>query len=367
MNTRFQLIGCAAACLILAQGAALSQTDDLWQPRSGHQMAAFNNLLVVVGGFDAYDASVFFNDVWTSDDGAAWAKNAAPPPVFLPRQLHGTVVFKNYLWVLGGQSDAYYNDVWRSSSGAAWEEITSAADWSPRRGMACVVHNNKLFVIGGETQDGELLSEVWTSDDGRIWELAATAPWQPRWQHAVASFQGKLWMIGGSSNYKVHDNAWQSEDGVEWTQSAEPTPFALKGHRIDVFNNALCVTGGCTDQDKASNKVWTSLNGQAWTEATEPAPWEPRYRHATAVYDKRLWVAGGLAQTDDAAAPERNDVWYTDDGKTWKQASDGPISCARCSGGCSGNDVKHWRRFLGDWFLLGLSAIILLLSPRFKR
>jgi hypothetical protein len=80
----------------------------------------------------------------------------------------------------------YFNDVWRSKDGAEWELVTASAGWSPRPGHQCVVLLNQIVCFGGY---GEIPgvppvpanpTDIWTSRDGRQWtELMppASPPW----------------------------------------------------------------------------------------------------------------------------------------------------------------------------------------------
>jgi hypothetical protein len=64
------------------------------------------------------------------------------------------VVFDGKMWVLGGDRifegpSIAYNDVWCSSDGVNWTESDNNADWSARGGHASVVHDGKMWVLGG--------------------------------------------------------------------------------------------------------------------------------------------------------------------------------------------------------------------------
>ncbi|MBT9190589.1 Kelch repeat-containing protein, partial [Zobellia russellii] len=62
------------------------------------------------------------------------------------------------------------------------------------------------------------------------------------------------------------------------------------------------------------NDVWYSNDGLTWTEATSAPPFSGRSGHTTAVFDNKLWVIGGYDGT------YKNDVWYSNDGLTWTEA-----------------------------------------------
>ena len=204
------LFWATAAIVLVVCGSPAWADEIIWSPRSGHGMASFNDMLVVVGGF-SFETGFFLNDVWTSDNGLDWTRTAPTSPHFTPRQQHGVVVFQDQLWVLGGQSGAdLLHDVWRSSDGESWTQVVEAASWAPRRGMACIAHGDYLYLTGGETEEREYLNDVWRTSDGEHWEIVVgAAAWSPRGMHALASFKDVLWLLGGASDYELHRDVWR--------------------------------------------------------------------------------------------------------------------------------------------------------------
>ena len=49
----------------------------------------------------------------------------------------------------GDDVTSYYNDVWSSTDGASWDLVTGNAAWSGRNYHSNVVHDNKIYVLGG--------------------------------------------------------------------------------------------------------------------------------------------------------------------------------------------------------------------------
>ena len=65
------------------------------------------------------------------------------------------------------------------------------------------------------------------------------------------------------------------------------------------------------------NDVWYSENGTDWVEATDDAPFYVRYKHTSFVYKNKIWVMGGAME----ANTHRNDVWYSSNGTSWTEAT----------------------------------------------
>ncbi len=345
------------AAVLLFPCAAFSQDDEtvLWQARSGHRMAAFQDALYITGGLYAFQKNFFFNDTWVSGDGASWSNVTTEQPYTPSRQLHSFLVFQEQLWIMGGQSNAYLNDVWRSADGVSWEMVLAAAPWSPRRGMAAVVHNNRLFMLGGEDSAREYNSDVWVSDDGVAWELLTSNPgWQPRWELAAVSLNNAMFVLGGAAEYGKFNDVWRSSDGVSWMKVGN-LPAGIRGHCAEVFKNKIFVFGGVNEKDKLLNEVWMSEDGITWEIAEEFALWPARTRHASAVHKNRLWLAGGTGEEGDLS-----DVWRSRDGVDWQVPTESGI----CGCTCQKAATKSLPYFLGDLLLFGVSLLVLL---RLKR
>ena len=354
---RIQSATITILAFVLSLCATALQADETvsWQERSGHRMAAFQDALFITGGLYAFEKNFFFNDVWTSSNGATWSRIETESPYTPSRQLHACMVFQDNIWVMGGQSSEYLNDVWRSANGQDWEAVATSAPWTPRRGMAAVVHNNRMFIMGGENSAREYNNDVWASEDGATWELLTGNPgWRPRWEHAAVSFNNAIYVLGGAAEYGKHNDVWRSSDGITWTQIGT-LPVAVRGHCVEVFKDNIIMFGGVDADDKLLNEVWSSPDGVTWTIAEDYALWSGRERHASAVFNKRLWLAGGTTEDGDS-----NDVWFSRDGIEW-QATTESTGCG-CS--CDSADAKSWRSFLGDVLLLGVSLLVLL---RYKR
>jgi len=75
------------------------------------------------------------HDVWSSDDGVHW-RQAAVAPAFGERFAHGSVVFDDRLWVVGGRHTHHeyagpQNDVWYSYTSAVG--LHASPDANPNR------------------------------------------------------------------------------------------------------------------------------------------------------------------------------------------------------------------------------------------
>ena len=99
-----------------------------------------------------------------------------------PREFPGAVALADKMYVMGGKgivadggATVYFADVWSSRNGANWILETAEA-WPARTAHGVLAHGGKIYVMGGEDEDGNLLGDVWSSADGKTWALAQGSP-----------------------------------------------------------------------------------------------------------------------------------------------------------------------------------------------
>jgi PKD repeat protein len=272
-----------------------------------HSTVVYDDSLWVIGG--ETPQTVFFNDVWRSDDGVTWMQ-VTPNANFGKRAGHRSIVFDNKMWVIGGRDDATrlaLNDVWYSSDGVTWTRATSSASFPPRWDFGTTVFDGKMWIVGG-TQDGTPLNDVWYSSDGVTWTQATASPgFAARMEPSLESFNGKLWMTGGYSWGPHYNDVWSSSDGITWTQVTASAAFPKRRYQnTEVLDGKLWVIGGYSGSSTLRD-VWYTSDGVTWTEATPSAEFPGRYGFTTAAFRNRLWVIGGTTG---------NDVWYSEGAET---------------------------------------------------
>ena len=157
------------------------------------------------------------------------------------------------------------------------------------------------------------------------WDQATdNAGWSPRIAAGLVEFQDKMWILGGTENYyfgdlkSVKNDVWSSDNGKTWKQATDNAGWAPRAyHGALAFDGKLWVFGGgnYVPEYQEHNDVWSSEDGVHWTQATDSAPWDPRLWFSAAVYRGHMWVLGGWQK----AADNFGDVWYSKDGKNWTE------------------------------------------------
>ena len=276
-----------------------------------------------------------------------WVK-VALPAAFAPRDGAGALVHRNRMWLIGGwnpRDRAHFpricnNEVWSSQDGADWtlvkpntfldRSFDAELDWEGRHTAGYVVYDDKMWIVGGDANQGHYMFDVWNSTDGEKWTYVnkrKPVPWGPRVLHYTLVFKGQIWVMGGQTIPQIgsekevfYRDIWTTTDGVNWTQVVPKEPFwpqrGMIGGNV-VFKDRMWVLGGGTydtpktPKRKFFNDVWSSADGVSWQLHLKSAPWAPRQYHEVAVFDDRMWVLEGYAKGN------RNDVWHSSDGVNW--------------------------------------------------
>jgi hypothetical protein len=244
----------------------------IWEGRHCGGYVVFHDKLWVVGGDPLLKH--YQNDVWSSADGVTWEQATAKAP-WGQRNLHVTMVYDGKIWVMGGQMvpqfvpdvpEAFYNDVWSSTDGANWNQVTAHAPWSPR-GMiqGSVEFSGRMWLLGGGTYDTPahptrlFYNEVWSTADGAEWRKDADAPWAPRQYHSVAVFDNKMWVMAGYNDNTPERNrndVWYSSDGVNWSELPNtPWPTRHAG-TVFVHDGHLWMVAGSHPGSTPIHDVW---------------------------------------------------------------------------------------------------------------
>lgn len=271
-----------------------------------------------------------------------WEKITENAP-FAPRDGAGALILNDRMWLLGGWNPCdkkhfpkiCNSEIWSSGDGAQWK-LETIAPWEERHCGGYVIHQDKMWIVGGDGIQGHHQYDVWNSINGIHWnKVCDRAAWAPRIAHYTAAFAGKIWVLGGQTIPKwgpidevFYSDVWNSEDGLHWTKVADNLPWGPRGMIGGqvVFNDRIWLLGGGTYETPKRpdrvvyNDVWSTSDGMDWKCHTESAPWEPREYHEVAVFDNQMWVLEGW----NPESLNRNDVWHSPDGVHWTELPDTP-------------------------------------------
>lgn len=201
---------------------------------------------------------------------------------------------------------------------------------SPRLTTACIVFNDKIWTIGGKTNSNKsYINDIYSSINGVDWILENANPeFEDRIGNSCVVFNGKLWNIGGKSNNDsmTFNDVCVSSDGVNWMKVVSNAPFKSRwGHSSIVYDNKIWVIGGMNLQygylDTLLNDVWYSEDGLNWNQATDKASFSARIGHSTVVFNDSLYLLCG-GGNPSGGYETFSDVWSSKNGKDWNLVSE---------------------------------------------
>ena len=153
------------------------------------------------------------------------------------------------------------------------------------------------------------------------------------------------------------------------SDSLTPPQRATAVATVQIARNGIFVLGGNESQsstNKLTNDVWWSVDGKSWRENTSNAGWTARELHQVVAYRGRMYLMGGFEPGP------RDDVWSSLDGKNWSLVPGSADWTARGNhqavvhngrmyvlGGNDGslkNDVWSWAEGEENWLLVTVTA-----------
>lgn len=314
---------------------------DDWRVRDGNTLTWLpaRGRFVMVGGWngepapegfstvgpDVYPPENTSGEVWSSADGVSWTLDLPHGhPQFERRHAHNTVLWRDRLWMIGGDShQGHYNhDVVSSADGLTWQvELgpgTTPPPWSERALQVSGAYAGKLWTVGGQDLIGEVdqqvhHNDVWSTEDGVHWQqVVADAPASAtRWAgcgalDGLVEFQGRMWLVGcaryreSAEGHVMSNEVWSTTDGATWTRHADPPWQGKIWPNVVVWRDELWILFGFTQGDPQhglpvgnANEVWHSRDGETWEALPFDAPVPGSHAQGVAVRDDLLLYAGG--------------------------------------------------------------------------
>lgn len=332
-----QLSAATAHC----QTKAAGEPEYVWEqvtakaafaPRDGAGALSFEGQMWLIGGWNpraserAFFPLICNNEVWSSRHGKEWRlvrANSFKDKAFDAsadwegRHTAGYAVFRDHMWIIGGDANQghYQNDVWKSKDGRDWQLVHDAVPWGPRALHYTVVHDDRIWVIGGQTMPAfakakeQFYRDLWTTPDGREWKKLE--PQEPCWSArgmigGAAVFKKRIWILGGGTydtprtpSRKYHNDVWSSADGVFWKRHTAAAPWKPRQyHEVAVWDDRLWVLEGYYREGGNRKDVWYSADGASWRELPD-TPWKPRHAASVFVHDDALWMVAGNNMESD--------------------------------------------------------------------
>jgi hypothetical protein len=188
-----------------------------WGPRALHYTVAHDGHIWVIGGQTmpafAGGEERFYRDAWRSADGVEWEQIDIAQPAWTPRgMIGGAAVFADRIWLLGGgtydtpttPTRLFFNEVWSTADGATWRQDLASAPWEPRQYHDVAVFDGRMWVLEGYYKGNR--NDVWHSADGVIWTEIPHTPWKPRHASSLFVYDDALWVVAGNN---MESDVWK--------------------------------------------------------------------------------------------------------------------------------------------------------------
>lgn len=250
--------------------------------------------LYVVGGLSGLGRA---QDEVASYDPTA-GRWSAEPRLPAPRHHLAAAGLDEALYVSGGTADrgrpwTPESDLWRLDSGSdAWERLAPMPE--PRWGHRMVVHDGRLYVVGGQGPTSRVL--IYTPGDG--WRTGAEMPVQRDHLSAVVA-DGRIWTIGGRAPGSLVRVDLYDPEADRWEPGPdlpEPTSGAAEG----VLDGVILIFGGEEPglfRGEVFDRHWILDTGRP-APGWRPAPPPPAAVHGAdgTVFQGTLVIAGGATR-----------------------------------------------------------------------
>ncbi len=180
---------------------------DLPEPRSGGGLALVGRRLHYIGGGKAGRNEDGDNNwVLTLDDIASGWSNVAPMPA--PRMHHATIVHQGKIYAIGGQFSHFGPrarggqevrvDIYDPEKDA-WSRGPDLPKTHCQSEASTLISNGRIIVVGGQIRVGKMEfagSDIWALESDE-WKTVGQIP-KPRIAAAAGIIAGKLYVAGGS-------------------------------------------------------------------------------------------------------------------------------------------------------------------------
>jgi N-acetylneuraminic acid mutarotase len=285
--------------------------------RVSHAVAIYNNRVYLTGGTDAtnsylgdvqYASAAYGPSDSTVGAAAVWQ---AATPTNLAIYGHASVVYNNYIYMIGGFGGGAYRNEIRyapiNADGTIGTWTTAANSMSlVRFNAAAAVYGGYLYVSGGQQAAGVFANSVEYAKinaDGSIgtWTTSGNTFTTARYGHVTVAYNGKLYVVGGgdSANVALGDVKYATINTTDgsigtWTDAAATT--AERDTDGFVYGGRLYILGGVNGTTYSNTVRYATINSDgtlgSWTTSANAFA-TARSRHATAAVNGYVYLSGG--------------------------------------------------------------------------
>jgi len=285
--------------------------------------AAYNGYLYLVGGHNdavsGYLNGILYCAISESDGSIGNCKNTST--FTTARDQLSTVIYKGYIYVIGGYTGSVYQNDIQSCPINAYGTVgacTSKTTFTNgRAGHTTAIYNDNLYIIGGwngSTYYDDVVTCTLASG-GAVSGCASQASsfTTARFGHASVFYNGSIYIVGGksSSSYLNDIQALQvaPRHGGAGSGSTGSFTTVRDSHASVAYNGYLYIIGGWNDPTVYGDIQYCALGSNGTIGACSSAGVSlatARYNHTAVANNGYLYVVDGL----DSAGTNLNNVEY---------------------------------------------------------
>ncbi len=219
---------------------------DLPLPVFTNSLLADESTLFSLGGWAPYADSVFKADLNAKGKLGSWTQLDGLP---VPRDFAGAVRKGKHIWLVGGDESAMQpkTEVFMTTvTGKGLGEWKSSTPLpSPGRfGHGIVVHDNRMFVLGGANTTGPTKTVFFAdiNPEGELgsWTETTELP-EARWFIGVETLNDRLYVIAGGGAEGATKTVWSApftKEGLGKFTAREALPGGLQDNRAVILTVA---------------------------------------------------------------------------------------------------------------------------------
>jgi len=174
-------------------------------------------------------------------------------PMPFQRSRFASVLYNNEFYLIGGESESGITNrvdilnpttqTWRSGA----KKLTSV------KNVSGVVIKDKIYIPGGETQDGKFTDKLEVYDlIANAWVEKARLP-IPISAYSITVYEGNLYIFGGRNQSGLLDSVFLYNPGIDLWQVLPPMDLSLENSTAVEFHGSIFVIGGSTQHEFTRN------------------------------------------------------------------------------------------------------------------
>lgn len=216
-----------------------------------------------------------------------------------PRSSFAYTTYNNHIFAIAGTKD-------KTISGFSEQYEPDVDSWSrisqkpiPVKDVSAVVLGGQIYVPGGETADGEIISDVEVyNPQNDQWDSVTPLPLS-RSAYSLVSFEGKLFLFGGWDG-RTYSNTVFEYDPVQdvWNQR-DPMPTARGFAGAAVVGEKIYILGGYDGKRALDvNEIYSPGNKTELWSIGPPLP-QGRYGMGVASLADTIYLLGGESNQEN--------------------------------------------------------------------